>query len=116
MHVATRHSSEEVHDVTKLIHTDEFQTGDEVRAGEAHQGRQRHGDCHRCGWAQPLHKVRVRRSSGALLDRAEGLVHGSLWLCDECAAEVSTEKVPERASGGSRPQTESPSSQDLVVA
>lgn len=89
------------------------QAKEEVPTASAHQ---RHGDCHRCGWAQSLQKVTMRRSSGSLLDRAEGLVRGSAWLCDECAAECSTQKDVQRLRSTPRVQYPKRSSQDRITA
>lgn len=99
--------------MTQLNHADE-----EVHTEEAirSKGHQRHGACHRCGWAQSLHKVTIRRASGSLLDRAEGLVHGAAWVCDECASELTTVRVADRASRTPSAQYPSRPTRDHVVA
>lgn len=99
--------------MTQLNHAD-----DEVHTGEAirSKGHQRHGACHRCGWAQSLHKVTIRRASGSLFDRAEGLVRGAAWLCDECASELTTVRVAERVSSTTGAHYPSRSIRDHVVA
>ncbi len=113
MFLARRLGSEEVHNVTQLIRSSE-----EVRGGGARRrhGHQRYGDCHRCGWAQPLHKVRLRRSSDSHLDRAEVMTRGSIWLCDECAADLSTEKIPKQVPTNPRVQSPASPSTHRVVA
>jgi hypothetical protein len=113
MFQAKRLGSEEVHDMTQLIHSSE-----EGHGGRARQrvGHQRYGDCHRCGWAQSLHKVRLRRSTGSHLDRAEIMARGSVWLCDECAADLSTEVIPKQVRSSARVNRPAPPSPDRVVA
>jgi hypothetical protein len=40
------------------------------------------------------------------------MTRGSIWLCDECAADLSTEKIPSTP----RVQSPAPPSPDRVVA
>ena len=67
--------------------------------GHHGEDRIRQGDCHRCGWNLPLHKV-----SGELAGvsrRGEGSFRrpGARWLCDECISDL-TPVV--QAGGGQR--------------
>ena len=58
--------------------------------------QERQGNCHHCGWNQPLRKVtgqeaaRIRRSSVA------GPRTGLRWLCDECIADLTSVQHGER--------------------
>jgi hypothetical protein len=45
---------------------------------------QRYGRCHRCGWSQPLARVRGRRNSAAMKRASDGVALGRRWLCEEC--------------------------------
>jgi len=111
--LATNPGSEEVLNVTQLSYK-----GDEVPTEEAPRrgGHQRYGACHRCGWPESLRKVTMRRTSGSILNRAEALVRGTAWLCDECASELSADKVAEQVRTTPRVQYPSRSSRDRVVA
>lgn len=51
----------------------------------------RQGDCHRCGWTQPLTKVTRRQ-------RAEFTSGTSFrWLCAECVADLQASPEPSLA-------------------
>jgi hypothetical protein len=45
---------------------------------------QRYGRCHRCGWSQPLARVRGRRNFAAMKQATGGVTLGCRWLCEEC--------------------------------
>jgi len=79
-------------------------------------GHRRHGRCHRCGWSQDLRKVTIRRSSGTIVDKAENLVRGAAWLCDECATELTGDRSTEKARPSTRANHPSRSTRDRVVA
>lgn len=59
---------------------------DVSRVSKSHQ---RHGDCHRCGWMETLHKVTPRNPGGMRVGIADALGLGGRWLCDDCVSELS---------------------------
>jgi hypothetical protein len=57
---------------------------------------ERQGNCHHCGWHQPLRKVTGHEAAVVRHNSATGPRTGLRWLCEECIADLTSAGQGER--------------------